>query len=83
MTDIQKVRLLSRKEASSYLQETWGIIRSPKTIAKYASLGGGPPFRKDTHRCLYEPADLDDWAQSLLTPKLKSTSDQPRTERFY
>jgi hypothetical protein len=35
-------RLLRRQEASRYLAEHWGIVRSSATFAKYAVTGGGP-----------------------------------------
>ena len=44
---MKKIRLIQRKEAAAYLLNEWGITRTPKTLAKYATVGGGPPFRKD------------------------------------
>lgn len=69
------VPLLPRKDASHYLKEKWGIERSPKTLAKYATVGGGPRFRKDGKHALYAPDDLDAFAASTLSPLVKSTAE--------
>jgi hypothetical protein len=68
-------RFLRRKAASQYLDETWGVIRSPSTLAKYAVIGGGPVFRRDSRFPLYSPDDLDKWAASKLSTPMRSTSD--------
>jgi hypothetical protein len=68
-------RLLRRKEAARYVQETWGIPLSAQTMAKLAVVGGGPLFRKAGRFPLYEIADLDTWANLKLGPKRRSTSD--------
>lgn len=50
---------LTRKEASSYLMEK-GLNRTPATLAKYATIGGGPKFRKfGKTQVVYDVADLD------------------------
>jgi len=72
---MEKVRLVSRKDASAYLREEWGIIRTAKTLAKYATVGGGPPYRKDGKQALYDPADLDAYAASTLSPLVTSTAE--------
>jgi hypothetical protein len=69
-------RFLRRKAASQYLDETWGVIRTPSTLAKYAVIGGGPVFRRDSRFPLYLPDDLDAWAASRLSAPMRSTSDQ-------
>lgn len=75
MTTIPKTRFLSREEASAYLRDGWGISRTIKTLAKLATLGGGPPYRRDSSRCLYDARDLDQWAQSILSPKVNSSAE--------
>ncbi len=72
---MKKIRFVSRKGASAYLLEEWGITRTPKTLAKYATLGGGPHFRKDGKQTLYDPADLDIYAASILSPRVISMSE--------
>lgn len=69
-------RLLRRKEAANYLGAHWGIPISCQTLAKYAVIGGGPPYRKAGRFPLYELEDLDHWAQARLGPKLYSSSDK-------
>ncbi len=72
---IEKTRRLRRTEASTYLLEEWGISRTPKTLAKQATVGGGPPFEKDGRIPLYTPAGLDDYARSVLSPLVYSTAE--------
>ena len=67
-------RPLSRKEASAYLYDIHGIRRSPATLAKYASVGGGPPFRKAARTPIYDPPQLDQWADEITSPTVRSTS---------
>ena len=60
-----KDRLLSRKEAASYL-ETIGCPRiSVRTLEKWAqdnNAGRGPPFTKLRKAVGYRRTDLDAWA---------------------
>ena len=71
-------RPLRRAEASEYLKENWGIDRAPSTLAKLATLGGGPSFRRANRIPLYPPEFLDEWARSILSPPMTSTSDTGR-----
>jgi hypothetical protein len=64
-----------RKAASEYLKDRWGIERAPSTLAKYACLGGGPRFESAGRVPLYPEPELDEWAQSILSPLRRSTSD--------
>lgn len=66
---------LRRKAAGEYLKTKFGF-GSDKTLAKLASLGGGPAFHKAGPAALYEPAALDEWALSKIGPEQKSTSDR-------
>ena len=68
-------RLRRRKQAAAYIQAEWGIPCSPKTLAKRAVIGGGPPFRKAGRIPLYPEDGLDDWARSKLGPRVRSTSE--------
>src|SRR5262249_59966692 len=45
-TSLSPLRLLRRAEAAEHIQQKWGYPCSPRTLAKYAVIGGGPPFRK-------------------------------------
>jgi hypothetical protein len=73
---IPRRRRLRRREAFLYLKAAWGIERSPATLAKLFCLGGGPVACKDGRIPLYDPRDLDEWAQSRIGPKLRSSSDR-------
>ena len=68
-------RPLRRNEASNYLFDCWGISRKPATLAKLACVGGGPRFMRAKRAVLYAPADLDAWAESILSPPVNSTSE--------
>ena len=69
---------LTRKEASRYLRERWGIRRSPATLAKLATLGGGPRFMKVGSGVLYPIEHLDEFARSAMSGPYGSTSEYPR-----
>ena len=81
MTEVLKIRRLRREAASRYLDDTWGIGRTPNTLAKLAVIGGGPMFRKDGRFPLYEADDLDDWARHQLSPPVRSTAELRLTAR--
>jgi hypothetical protein len=72
-------RLLRRTEAAQYVQETYGIPCSPKTLAKLACVSSdGPPFRMAGRTPLYPIPTLDAWAQSKIGPLVRSTSEVRR-----
>ena len=71
-------RLLRRFRAAEYITDTYGIPCSPKTLAKYACIGGGPPFRLAGRFPLYPTSGLDSWAQSKIGPLVRSTSELHR-----
>ena len=73
---LSPTRRLRRREASAYLKTVWGIERSPATLAKLFCVGGGPVASKDGRIPLYEPVDLDEWAQSRIGPKLRSLATE-------
>lgn len=67
---------LRRADASKYLQEKWGIARSPGTLAKIACCSSsGPRFQHAGRIPLYPVNELDLWAESILSPLKNSTSD--------
>ena len=65
---------LRRREAALYLQERYGAYTA-ETLAKLASVGGGPRFVKLGAFQLYRPADLDAWATSRMSRTVSSTSE--------
>jgi hypothetical protein len=66
---------LRRKAASAYLLEKFGIERAPGTLAKLATLGGGPVFCRVGRIPIYATDDLDTWALSLIGTPMRSTSE--------
>jgi hypothetical protein len=68
-------KLIDRREASDYLWIRYGIRAKPATLAKYASIGGGPPFRRAGRFPVYDTDDLDRWAQMRVSPLVHSTSE--------
>jgi hypothetical protein len=69
---------LRRVQAAKHITDTYGIPCSPKTLAKYACVGGGPPFRHAGRFPLYPVSGLDAWAQSKIGPLVRSTSELRR-----
>ena len=69
------MRYLSRPEQSEYLDKEWGIQRAPRTLAKYASTGGGPKFCKVGPHAKSTPEWLDEYARSLIGEPMASTSE--------
>jgi hypothetical protein len=68
---------LRRCDAGAYLQKTFGFC-SAKSLAKLATIGGGPVFRKAGVAAIYTKADLDAWARSKIGGPQSSTSDKPK-----
>lgn len=71
------VQYLRRKAAGEYLKSKYGF-GSEKTLAKLATIGGGPLFYKATNAALYRPEDLDAWALAKIGKAQRSTSDTAR-----
>jgi hypothetical protein len=74
-TNSLPIRLLRRAEAAQHIYDKWGYPCSPRTLAKYAVIGGGPPFRKAGRYPLYHPDDLDGWVGGKLSNLVTSTSE--------
>lgn len=67
---------LRRWEASEYLRLVHGIEVAPATLAKWASVGGGPAYNKGASRTpLYPTVELDRWAIERLGKLVRSTSE--------
>lgn len=75
MTITTPTRRLRRTEASQYLKERWGIDRAPSTLAKLATVGGGPRFQRGGRIPYYAPGSLDQWVEELLSAPVASTSE--------
>ena len=82
MTDLRykHAKYLSRKAAGEYLKTTYGS-GTANTLAKLASIGGGPVFRKASRRVLYEIPDLDAWAQAKISEPIRSTAEFRRRKK--
>lgn len=74
MTDMTTT-LFNRREASDYLLKRYGLRAKPATLAKYASLGGGPAYRLAGRFPAYDVADLDKWALARVSDLVSSTSE--------
>jgi hypothetical protein len=70
---MHSAQYLRRKQAGEYLKARYGY-GSERTLAKLATLGGGPIFRKLGRIVVYDPADLDSWVLSRMSGPLASTS---------
>lgn len=65
---------LRRSEVPDYLLRKHGIPIAPSTLAKMATIGGGPAMQHSGRIPLYHVADLDAWAVARLTAPATSTS---------
>ncbi|MGZ9109156.1 MAG: hypothetical protein ACXW4B_10100 [Micavibrio sp.] len=68
---------LTRKEAELYLLQKYGRAGAVthKTLAKLATVGGGPVFQRFGRRIGYFPTALDEWVASRASNPMRSTSD--------
>ena len=67
-------RLLTRQEAAAFLCER-GYRVAVASLNKWASVGGGPRFRRFGRKPLYAPADLIAWAEAKTSAPVHSTSE--------
>jgi hypothetical protein len=67
-------RYLRRNEAAQYLREHFGF-GTTATLAKLATVGGGPLYRRAGKMVLYTPEDLEKWASARISGPRASTSD--------
>ena len=71
---VRKPRL-RRFEVPDHLERVHGLTIANATLAKLATLGGGPPFFKAGRVPLYPIPELDAWAIARLGKLRTSTSD--------
>lgn len=57
---------LTRLQAPAYLKTNWGLHCSLRTLARLATIGGGPAFRKAGRDVYYDISTLDAWAEKKL-----------------
>lgn len=67
-------KYLTRIEASDYCKSR-GVPVEKNTLQKYATIGGGPNYRKFGNRALYTEADLDSWIASRLSEPRSHSSE--------
>ena len=75
--DTTNQTFLRREQAAAYLQERYGAYTT-ETLAKLATIGGGPPFQKFGRFPLYRPDLLEKWALSRMSKTVRSTSELKR-----
>ncbi len=66
---------LNRRQQAEYLLQEHGIKRSPKTLGKLASIGGGPRYQLDGRDALSTPEWLDEWVNQILTPPVANAAE--------
>lgn len=64
---------LDRLQASEYITRL-GLPLAKTTLQKFATLGGGPVYRRFGRKAVYLTADLDSWIAQKLTAPRQSTS---------
>ncbi|WP_255567941.1 hypothetical protein [Brevundimonas sp. PAMC22021] len=80
-TSAELQTLLTRAEASAYLQGK-GIRMKPNTLARAYSTGsGGPPCRHIRNKPFYPLELLNAWAASQITAPASSSSERQRLRR--
>jgi hypothetical protein len=70
----RRKRFLRRSEAAEYVAHRYGFPCSRQWLAKLAVIGG-PVFRKAGRYPVYEPSELDRWAEARIGPPQRSTSE--------
>ena len=68
------MEFLTRDQAARHLTNR-GLAVSKLTLQKWATVGGGPLYRKFGNRTVYTTSDLDAWAMARLRPPRRSTSE--------
>ena len=68
-------QFLRRKQAAKYLKETYGF-GAERTLAKLATIGGGPEMVYAGRIPLYWLEGLDAYALAKLTGPVRSTSER-------
>lgn len=62
------------REAADYLTQN-GVRRTPGTLEVLRVEGGGPRFRKDGRRVIYDKTSLDDFIVTRLSAPVASTTE--------
>lgn len=67
---------LRRIDVPAYLASKHGIDIAVSTLAKLATVGGGPAMQYSGRIPLYRLSDLDEWAERKLSRPVYSTSEK-------
>lgn len=67
---------LRRSEVPEYMLRKHGIPVATSTLAKWATVGGGPAMQHSGRTPLYHIKDLDTWAEERLSEPVSSTSEK-------
>lgn len=67
---------LRRSEVPAYLLQKHGIPVALGTLAKWATVGGGPAMTYAGRIPLYHLDDLDTWAAERLCAPVRSTAER-------
>lgn len=67
---------LRRSDVPDYLASKHGIDIAVSTLAKMATVGGGPAMQYSGRIPLYHIRDLDTWADERLSKVVRSTSER-------
>jgi hypothetical protein len=74
MNDAQS-KPLRRDDAAKFVRENFSIPCSARTLAKFASIGGGPLYRYSGRFPVYDVADLKAWATGKVGPRVSSATE--------
>jgi hypothetical protein len=66
---------LRRFQAAELIRAKFSIPCSERTLAKYASKGGGPLYRYSGRFPVYDVADLMAWGAGKVGPKVGTFSE--------
>ena len=62
-------------EAAEFISDNF-FPTSPKSLAKWRCVGGGPRFRKvGSRKIIYDRADLIAWAEGRISPAFANTTE--------
>ena len=66
---------LRRLAAAEFIREKFSIPCSERTLAKFASKGGGPLYRYSGRFPVYDVSDLLAWGAGKVGPKVETFSE--------
>jgi hypothetical protein len=67
--------LLTRRQAVEHIVKQHRVPMTPQKLARLASKGGGPRYRKFGKKPLYDPPSLDDWVIQEFSKEVTSTAE--------